>query len=492
MPKKVAVDKKAHGEAMLNDSQPQLYAKVMLHDGGGSKTSAPVNNVAVDSTKDSTTPSNENDCSEDGVALEDSMEESSCEGVEVEYICPSRMKLEITHIDTQEDSDVSLSDYEYTATIDSSLKKRTEVSKAESGMRELSPVKKNEVLWEWNPDSGKKGVSKKSKIDLPPHVPSKVLPPSVPSRSLVSGPPLKAESFSVSADSSHLWDGIDEEGQAVKSKKGKLKRIMAFKKKPLSKNVLDETTKMSPKKVVDGKQICYEEDASASTKDTEIQSGDSTKAIGDDQNSEWVMDGPVTSIHLVGSDLNRDNGVSLPSVLRRASKAKIWGEPSVNSDDESSAYYRGKYSVYSGDSVTVVDDDHGCIYALKDFALEAKGYKDEIALFTRDFHDFCVGKAASTEAGLKTLRGQASSMFGCGSGSADSLRGLSSEKMNHLAGIMQPKGGDDEENEAVAIEIVADMSGDHASQSLVRSRGNAWKNRKLYLSKLRKVSLSHI
>jgi len=93
------------------------------------------------------------------------------------------------------------------------------------------------------------------------------------------------------------------------------------------------------------------------------------------------MDGPVTSIHLVGSDLNRDNGVSLPSVLRRASKAKIWGEPSVNSDDESSAYYRGKYSVYSGDSVTVVDDDdHGCIYALKDFALEAKGYKDEIAL----------------------------------------------------------------------------------------------------------------
>jgi hypothetical protein len=300
-----------------------------------------------------------------------------------------------------------------------------------------------------------------------------------------------------------LWDGIDEEGQAIKSKKGKLKRIMAFKKKPLSKKVLnDMTTKMAPKKVVDGKQICYEEDDSAGTKDTEIQSGNSTesaslktdydKAIDDEQNSEWFMDGPVTSIHLVGSDLDSDDGVSLPSVLRRASKAKIWGEPSVNSDDESSAYYKGKYSVYSGDSVTVVDDDRGCIYALKDFALEAKGYKDEIALFTRDFHDFCVGKAASTEAGLKTLRGQASSMFGCGSGSADSLRGLSSEKMNHLAGIMQPKGGDDEQNEAVAIEIEAEMSGDHARQSLVRSRVNAWKNRKLHLSKLRKVSLSHI
>lgn len=64
--------------------------------------------------------------------------------------------------------------------------------------------------------------------------------------------------------------------------------------------------------------------------------------------------------------------------------------------------------------------------------------------------------------------------------------------MYHLAGIMQPKGGDDEQNEAVAIEIEAEMSGDHASQSLVRSRVNAWKNRKLHLSKLRKVSLSHI
>ena len=298
--------------------------------------------------------------------------------------------------------------------------------------------------------------------------------------------------------------------------KGKLKRIMNFKKK----SSMD-------KKVVDQKKM-ISEDTSDGTEETDT--GDSNEspsvnteyikdeATDEDQNksvSEWFMDGPVTSIILNGSDLKSDDGVSLPSVLRKASKITIWDEPSVlkkwwsetsrpsytlggHLDDESSTYSRTKNTEYSGDSVTFVDDDNveqGCFNSLKDLAIEVKGYKDEISLIAREVREFCVSTALSTESGLQSVRQQASDMLGCDT--TDPLQGVSSGKTNQLTEMMQTKvmGGDDEhQKEAVAIAMEATMVDDHASKKYVRSRTNEMKIKRkhLYLSKLRNVSLSHI
>eukprot|EP00984_Skeletonema_dohrnii_P003373 scaffold1135_cov105-Skeletonema_dohrnii-CCMP3373.AAC.1 len=240
--------------------------------------------------------------------------------------------------------------------------------------------------------------------------------------------------------------------------KDTLRRILAFKKKWSPKKIVNEKAeKRSLKIIVDHKTKSSEETSdgtdtksSASNESTISVKTEYVKNMVDESSSKLAMEGPMTSIN-IQSDLNIDDELSLPSILRRSSKIKIWDEPDVSAetslhpDDETKST---QYS-YSGDSMTFVDDDdeQGC-----DIANEVKGYGNEIVLIVEEFRDFA-------KAGLNRV----SAMLGCDS------TDLQKRKLEGNANTTptEVKGGDDEMK---AME----------------------QKREIYMSKLRNVSLSHI
>jgi len=193
--------------------------------------------------------------------------------------------------------------------------------------------------------------------------------------------------------------------------------------------------------------------SSASNESTSSVKTEYVKNMADESSSKLAMEGPMTSIN-IRSDLNIDDELSLPSILRRSSKIKIWDEPDVSAetslhpDDETKST---QYS-YSGDSMTFVDDDveQGC-----DIANEVKGYGNEIGLIAQEFRDF-------TKAGLNSARRQFSVMLGCDSNDLQKrkLEGNANTTPTEVKGW----------NEMKAME----------------------QKREIYMSKLRNVSLSHI
>ena len=243
--------------------------------------------------------------------------------------------------------------------------------------------------------------------------------------------------------------------------KDKLRRILAFKKRWSPKKIVNGKAENRSLKIIVDHKTKSSEETSDGTEETDTKSSASNestssvkteyvKNMADESSSKLAMEGPITSIN-IQSDLNIDDELSLPSILRRSSKIKIWDEPDVSAetslhpDDETKST---QYS-YSGDSMTFVDDDveQGC-----DIANEVKGYGNEIGLIVEEFRDF-----------TKAARRQFSVMLGCDS------TDLQKRKLEGNANKTptEVKGGDDEMK---AME----------------------QKREIYMSKLRNVSLSHI
>jgi len=235
----------------------------------------------------------------------------------------------------------------------------------------------------------------------------------------------------------------------------------------------NKTTKSQPKKVVDLKTMkAPPEDQTSEEKH---------KTFG-----EW-FEGPVSSIRFSGSDVMSEGAVSLPSALRQTSKIKIWDEPSIlkrwwsksshqstlQTDDESSHFIRSK------DSMAYVDDDQveqGCCSG---FGLN--GYVDEIALFAVEVHH-----------GLKSVASDIMGFYQ--SNDLQQPESDLSEKTNQLIDMMRMKvtGEEKDQKEAVAIAMETEISKSHESET-IKNRANEIKSkRNLYLSKLKKVSLTHI
>jgi len=243
------------------------------------------------------------------------------------------------------------------------------------------------------------------------------------------------ESHSASDNSSSLWDNIEEKdedcidtvkkgkvdeesdsrpdvGQKVNevskdlkaaTLKGKPRRILTFKKKPYKEN----EEKRSLRKIDHHKpKICG--DSSDGTEETDIKSCCSNESASvkteydnskaDQTSSELVMDGPIASISIDGSDPTVDDEVTLPSVLRRKSKINILNEPAVLKKWWSDVSTDETETQYSRDSVASTRQSEyseyysrakqGCLCELK----------HEMELFACEIREFCssVGQRACT------------------------------------------------------------------------------------------------